>query len=158
MDNLASTRTATPDDADRIRSIARAAYFKYVARIGREPAPMSADFPALIAAGYVIVAEDRGGIKAYMVSWPEEDAHFIDNIAVDPEHQGRGLGRRLIEHAAMEARRLRLPAVRLHTNVAMTENLAMYAHFGFVETHRATEHGFQRVYLRWSLDGRRSKT
>ena len=86
-----------------------------------------------------------------MVSWPETDAYFIDNIAVDPEHQGKGLGRYLIEHAATEARRLRLPAVRLYTNVAMTENLAMYAHIGFVETHRGTEDGFDRVYLRWSL-------
>jgi hypothetical protein len=27
----------------------------------------------------------------------------------------------------------------------------MYAHLGFVETHRAVEKGFDRVYLRWSL-------
>jgi ribosomal protein S18 acetylase RimI-like enzyme len=142
---------------DRIRAIAHAAYAKYVARIGREPAPMVADFAALIAAGYVVVAEDRDGIKGYMIGWPEADAYLIDNIAVDPEHQGQGLGRYLIEHAATEARRLRLPAVRLYTNVAMTENLAMYAHIGFVETHRATEHGFERAYLRWSLDDRRHK-
>jgi len=51
-----------------------------------------------------------------------------------------------------------LPAVRLYTNVAMTENLAMYAHMGFVETHRATKDGFQRAYLRWSLDDHRQKT
>ena len=112
---------------------------------------------ALIAAGYVVVAEDRDGINGYMIGWPEADAYFIDNIAVDPAHQGQGLGRYLIEYAAFEARRLRLPAVRLYTNVAMTENLAMYAHIGFVETHRATEHGFERAYLRWSLDDQRHK-
>ena len=67
MNNPASIRSATPDDADRIRAIARAAYVKYVARIGREPAPMVADFAALIAADYVIVAEDRDGIKGYMI-------------------------------------------------------------------------------------------
>ena len=27
----------------------------------------------------------------------------------------------------------------------------MYAHLGFVETHRAMEKGFHRVYMRWSL-------
>jgi ribosomal protein S18 acetylase RimI-like enzyme len=119
---------------------------------------MVADFAALIAAGYVVVAEDRDGINGYMIGWPEADAYFIDNIAVDPEHQGQGLGRYLIEYAATEAKRLQLPAVRLHTNVAMMENLAIYARIGFVETHRATEHGFQRVYLRWSLDDRRLAT
>jgi hypothetical protein len=33
----------------------------------------------------------------------------------------------------------------------MTENLSMYAHLGFVETHRAMEKGFHRVYLRLTL-------
>ena len=89
MNNPASIRRATPEDADRIRAIARAAYVKYVARIGREPAPMVADFAARIAAGHAVVAEDGDGIKGYMISWPEADAYFIDNIAVDPEHQGR---------------------------------------------------------------------
>ena len=119
---------------------------------------MVADFAARIAAGHAVVVEDGDGIKGYMIGWPEAGAYFIDNIAIDPEHQGEGLGRYLIEHAATEANRLRLPAVRLYTNVAMTENLAMYAHIGFVETHRAVEDGFQRVYLRWSLDDRRPKT
>ena len=96
--------------------------------------------------------------KVLKDSWSEADAYFIDNIAVDPEHQGEGLGRYLIEYAATEAHRLRLPAVRLYTNVAMTENLAMYAHIGFVETHRATEDGFQRAYLSWSLDGQGQRT
>ena len=158
MNSPASIRRATSEDVDRIRAIAHAAYVKYVARIGREPAPMVADFAALIAAGYVVVAEDRGGINGYMIGWPDADAYFIDNIAVDPEHQGQGLGRYLIEYAAFEARRLRLPTVRLYTNVAMTENLAMYAHIGFVETHRTTEHGFERAYLRWSLDDRRLRS
>jgi len=36
-------------------------------------------------------------------------------------------------------------------NEAMTENLSMYAHLGFVETHRAVEKGFHRVYLRLTL-------
>jgi len=30
----------------------------------------------------------------------------------------------------------------------MTENLALYAHLGFTETHRVTEDGFRRVYMR----------
>jgi ribosomal protein S18 acetylase RimI-like enzyme len=150
-DQFASIREATPDDADRIRAIAQAAYVKYVSRMGRKPAPMTACFGEQIAAGHAVVIEIGNGIKGYMIAWPEADAYFIDNIAVDPAHQGRGLGRSLIEHAATMARRFQLPAVRLHTNIAMTENLSMYAHIGFVETHRATENGFHRVYLSWSV-------
>src|SRR6516162_2018576 len=134
-------RKATAEDTARIGAIARAAYAKYVPRIGREPAPMVADFAAEVAAGHVVVIGTAGAVDGYMIAWPETDTYFIDNIAVDPARQGKGLGRRLIEHAVGEARRFQLPSIRLYTNVAMTENLSMYAHLGFVETHRATEKG-----------------
>jgi ribosomal protein S18 acetylase RimI-like enzyme len=149
-------RGATADDAARVAAIARAAFVKYIPRIGREPTPMLVDFAAEIVAGRVTVIEAAGGVNGYMIAWPEADAYFIDSIAVDPERQGEGLGRHLIVHAATEAKRLRLPAVRLYTNVMMTENLSLYAHIGFVETHRAMENGFHRVYMRWNLlnDGR----
>ena len=54
---IASIRAAAPEDLDAIRRIARAAYAPYVPRIGREPAPMVADFAAAIAAGQVWVAD-----------------------------------------------------------------------------------------------------
>ena len=151
LSNTPLIRSATADDAARIGAIARAAYAKYVPRIGREPAPMVADFDAEIAAHLIVVIETAGKISGYMIAWPEADAYFIDNIAVDPGCQGDGLGRRLIDHAVAQAHRLHLPALRLYTNALMIENLSMYAHIGFVETHRAIEKGFNRVYMRWSL-------
>jgi len=86
-----------------------------------------------------------------MVAWAEIDAYFVDNIAVDPARQGRGLGRKLMAHAADEAKRRHLLAIRLYTNAAMTENLSMYAHMEFIETHRVVEKGFARVYMRWTV-------
>jgi ribosomal protein S18 acetylase RimI-like enzyme len=146
-------RKATAEDTARIGAIARAAYAKYVPRIGREPPPMVADFAAEVAAGHVAVIATAEAVDGYMIAWPETDAYLVDNIAIDPARQGEGLGRQLIDHAVGEARRRRLPAIRLYTNAAMTENLSMYAHMGFVETHRAVEKGFDRVYLRWTLPG-----
>jgi ribosomal protein S18 acetylase RimI-like enzyme len=151
LSNTPLIRSATADDVARIGAIARAAYTKYVPRIGREPAPMVADFGAEIAAHRVVVIEAAEKVSGYMIAWPEADAYFVDNIAVDPGCQGEGLGRRVIEHAVAEAKRLHLPALRLYTNVLMTENLSMYAHMGFVETHRAIEKGFHRVCMRRSL-------
>jgi ribosomal protein S18 acetylase RimI-like enzyme len=144
-------RGGSTDDAGRIGSIARAAYAKYTARIGREPAPMLADFAAEIAADHVAVIEADGLVVGYMIAWAESDAYVIDNIAVDPAHQGTGLARQLIDHARREANRHGLPAIRLYTNVTMTENLSMYAHLGFVEMHRAWEKGFHRAYLRLAV-------
>jgi ribosomal protein S18 acetylase RimI-like enzyme len=144
-------RKARAEDAVRIGAIAWAAYSKYVARIGREPAPMLADFAAEIAADHVVVTGTDGRIDGYMIAWPETDAYFIDNVAVDPAQQGKGLGRQLIRHAVAEATRHRPSAIRLYTNAAMTENLSMYARMGFVETHRVVEKGFDRIDMRWVL-------
>ena len=149
----AAIRPATADDCVRIAAIAHAAYIDYVPRIGRPPAPMLADFAAEIAARRVVVVESAGAVAGYMVAWAEPDAYYIDNVAVEPARQGQRLGRALIAHAAATARLLGLPAIRLYTNVAMTENLALYTHLGFVETHRASEDGFDRVHLRCDLDG-----
>jgi ribosomal protein S18 acetylase RimI-like enzyme len=144
-------RKATEADAAGMRAIARAAYAKYVPRIGREPSPMVADYEAAVAANRAVVIEAGGSVRGYMIAWPEPDAYFIENIGVDPVCQGGGLGRCLIDHAVSQADRLGLPALRLYTNALMTENLSMYAHIGFVETHRVVEKGFHRVYLRWLL-------
>src|SRR5262249_28243785 len=130
-----------------------AAYAKYVPRIGREPAPMVADFAAEVAAGRVVVIATAGAGGGHMIAWPQADAYLIDKIAIDPAPQGQGLGRGLMEPAVGEAKRRCLPAIRLYTNAAMTENLSIYAHMGFVETHRAVEKGANRVYLRWTLPG-----
>src|SRR3982074_383394 len=155
LSNTPRIRNAVAGDVARIGAIARAAYAMYVPRIGREPAPMTADFEAEVAANRVVVIEAAGSVRGYMIAWPEPDAYFIDNIALDPESQGDGLGRRLIDHAVAQAEKLKLPALRLYTNVLMTENLSMYAHIGFVETHRVVEKGFHRVYMRWNLHGKR---
>ncbi|WP_174263651.1 GNAT family N-acetyltransferase [Hyphomicrobium sp. CS1BSMeth3] len=113
---------------------------------------MMADYDGEVVAGRAVVIEVDGSVGGYMVAWPEGDAYYIDNIGVDPNRQGAGLGRRLIEHAAAEARHLGLPALRLYTNVAMVESLAMYTYLGFVETHRGTtEKGFDVIYMRRSL-------
>lgn len=148
---VAHLRAAAPADAARLREIARAAYQKYVPRIGREPMPMGADFAGQIAAARVIVVEADGTVAGYMVAWAECDAYYIDNIAVDPAHQGRGLGRMLIACAVRATRQHGLGAIRLYTNAAMRENLAIYARIGFVETRRASEDGFDRVFMRWDL-------
>jgi ribosomal protein S18 acetylase RimI-like enzyme len=149
--NTPHIRAAAADDAALMREIARAAYAKYVPRIGREPAPMVADYEAAVAANHAVVIEAAGSVRGYMIAWPEPGAYFIENIGVDPGYQGCGLGRRLIDHAVSRADTLGLPALRLYTNALMSENLAMYAHIGFVETHRALEKGFHRVYLGWIL-------
>jgi ribosomal protein S18 acetylase RimI-like enzyme len=88
----------------------------------------------------LVVLEDDG-----------EDALLLDNIAVATASQGRGIGRYLIDFAVSEARRRGHAYLRLYTHVLMTENIALYARLGFVETGRVTKSGFDRVYMEKSI-------
>jgi ribosomal protein S18 acetylase RimI-like enzyme len=115
---------------------------------------MYADYAAAISAGHVAVAEQGNAINGYLIGYADGDSYFVENIAVDPRCQGGGIGGALLRHAIDEARRLNLSSVRLFTNTEMTESRSFYAHFGFVETHRALEHGYDRVYMRLALEYR----
>ena len=88
-------RRAEPADRAAVEAIVAAAYAKYVERIGKPPGPMLDDYAALIAAGAVSVwTEPDGAIAALIVLLPKPDHLLLDNIAVHPDRQGRGLGRR----------------------------------------------------------------
>ncbi len=73
---------------------------------------------------------------------------LLENIAVLPAAQGQGIGSRLLALAENQARNLHLSEIQLYTNEAMTENLAYYPRHGYIETHRAEQDGFQRVFFR----------
>jgi N-acetylglutamate synthase-like GNAT family acetyltransferase len=148
LPDATSIRKALVNDTARIQAITRAAYSKYVPRIGREPAPMLTDFAKQIATGDVVVIEQAGQVAGYMIARPQAEAYLIEDVAIDPARQGEGLGHQLMTHAVSEARRLKLSGLCLYTNAAMTENLSIYAYMGFVETHRAIEDGYDRVYMR----------
>ncbi len=70
-----------------------------MARIGRAPAPMVADFAGLVAAGEVHVLLAGGAPAGFIVIRPGEGHLFVENVALHPERQGEGLGRRLLDFA-----------------------------------------------------------
>jgi ribosomal protein S18 acetylase RimI-like enzyme len=72
----------------------------------------------------------------------------VDNVAIHPDYQGKGLGLKLMALAEEEAQRLGLTTVTLYTNERMTENIELYKRLGYTETKRKTEQGYQRVYMR----------
>jgi ribosomal protein S18 acetylase RimI-like enzyme len=149
---MTTLRPATTADVEQITHLTRDAYAVYAPRIGREPAPMTADNAALVEAGEVWVAtNDDGAVLGALVVRPVGDALFLESVAVAPAHQGEGIGGLLIAHAEELARRQGAEAVTLYTNARMTENVSLYAALGYEETGRATEDGFDRVYFRKSL-------
>lgn len=140
-------RPALPEDAEAIRALVRAAYAKYIPRLGREPAPMNDDYAARIAAGQAWVLEDGGALAGALILEDEPGALLLYNIAVAPAAQGKGVGKRLVAFTEAEARRRGYALLRLYTNELMVENVAMYPRLGFTETHRGSEAGHRRVYF-----------
>jgi GNAT superfamily N-acetyltransferase len=140
-------RKAEPGDVAELSAIAAAAYEPYVARIGRPPAPMTADYASAVGRGQVWVAVDDGRIAGLLVLVPAPDHLLLENVAVRPAAQRTGIGARLLALAEDQARQLGLAEIRLYTNVAMTENLVYYPRHGYVETHRGEGDGFSRVYF-----------
>lgn len=139
-------RRAREIDVSAVNDIVERAYSVYIEHIGRRPAPMDDDYAEKIRQGHTFVADD-GGVAGLIVLIHEADHVLIENVAVDPRRQGEGIGRALLSYAETHARELRARTLRLYTNVAMTENLALYSSLGYQETNRRSENGFERVYL-----------
>jgi glutathione S-transferase len=140
-------RPAHWHEATVVRDVVHAAYAHYIARIGKPPGPMLDDYPRRVADGQVWVLDHAGEIVGILVLEENDDGFLLDNIAVLPQHQGRGHGRTLMRFAEAEAERRGHDHIRLYTHVLMTENIALYRRAGYVETHRIAEKGFDRVYM-----------
>lgn len=140
-------RRAVSAEAPSIRALVERAYAGYVERIGRRPAPMDHDYEERIAKGRVFVLEDGGQLVGIIVLEQGDDHLLVENVAVDPARQGEGIGRALLAFAEETARSAGLSVLRLYTNAAMTENLALYPRLGYEEVDRRTDNGFERVFF-----------
>jgi ribosomal protein S18 acetylase RimI-like enzyme len=149
-------RPAVPADEPAIVACVQAAYEHYIARMGKPPAPMLADYGALIAQGVVYVLPGDAGLRGVLVAFPKDGTFFIENVAVDPRYQGQGLGTRLMTFAEELATAAGLTAITLYTNELMSENVRYYGKIGYMETARRTEDGYRRVYMRKALTSPRA--
>lgn len=144
-------RQAEERDLDAVVTCVRAAYSKYIARIGKEPAPLLADYAALIAQEVVYVLSGEEGVRGVLVMMPQGRRMFVENVAVDPRSQGQGLGRMLMAFVEQQARKEQLDEIYLYTNELMTENLFFYRRLGFAEEARRVHDGYRRVFLRKAI-------
>ena len=144
-------RRATVDDLPAIRAVIDAAYARYLTRMDKPPTPMLRDYGPSVEAGTTWVTGSP--ITAVLTLYPRDDHLYVENIAVDPSAQGRGLGRALMEFAEQEAARRGLSRMALVTHEVMTENQAIYARLGYIETGRRSEDGYRRIYMEKPLTG-----
>jgi len=90
---------------------------------------------ASMAQGTILVAEDGEGRLVASVYTELRGKHgYVGMLAVDPEDQGGGMGRRLMQAAEERFRAYGCEAVEITVLSLRPELLPIYRRFGFVET------------------------
>jgi molybdopterin-guanine dinucleotide biosynthesis protein A len=147
-------RRATAADAGQIGALSRAAYARFVERIGRLPEPLTVDYGEVLANSVVWVVEDGSkAVVGALVLRPAADHLLIWSVAVAPDRQRAGIGRRLLALAEREALRAGLPEIRLYTNEKMTENIALYARRGYEIARREERADRVIIHMRKAVPG-----
>ena len=131
MGDRLELRQAKATDAAAIRELTRAAYAKWVPLIGREPKPMTANYDEAVTRHRFDLLYVDGTLAALIETIREPDHLLVENVAVSPDFQGRGLGRKLMAHAELLAREQGFDEIRLYTNQRFAENIALYRRLGY---------------------------
>ncbi len=131
MPEQLALRRAVPAEAGIVRALTRQAYAKWVPLIGREPRPMQADYERAVRQHRIDIAW-RGDVPVGLIETVGQADHLlIENVAVAPAWQGQGIGRALLAHAERLAAAQGCRELRLYTNKAFAENVALYRRVGY---------------------------
>ncbi|WP_336886371.1 GNAT family N-acetyltransferase [Rhizobium sp. SL42] len=95
------------------------------------------DFPADNVTA-IVVAETDGKI----VGWTARDGEpdYISDLWVAPDHQGRGVGRALLEHAFLLMKREGIKMARIATHAGNSGAIRLYERCGFNLVWQGLEH------------------
>lgn len=78
------------------------------------------------------VAEIGGQVVGYGGMWLIIDEAHITNIAVYPDHRGKGVGRRIVEKLIEESKKLNIRKMSLEVRRSNIVAQSLYKKFGFV--------------------------
>lgn len=126
---------ATSEDTAAFTACILAAYAAYKAR-GISLPPVAEGVAEDIGLGRVWLARENGNLLGGIVVSRDDASVKIHNLAIHPDHQGRGLGRLLVAKAIDLARDNRCISLTLATHAEIPSNVALYEHLGFKVMHR----------------------
>jgi len=131
-------RAANNGDCEKVTSLVYGVLIEY----GLKPDPDSTDtdikdieLSYFERGGLFFVLEEKGSsiIGAYGLYPLDEQTCELRKMYLQKEYRGRGLGRMLLEDALSQARRLGFRRIVLETASVLTEAIALYKSYGFVE-------------------------
>lgn len=124
-------RRAGPADVALVRTMTLAAYAKWVPIMGIKPLPMLADYNRAVVDHRIDLLIEGEPVALIETVARERDV-MIENLCVDPAHQGRGFASLLLAHADALAFEAGHGTLRLYTNRLMADNIALYRRNGFL--------------------------
>ena len=92
----------------------------------------------------VFLALQDGRIAGCIFALERAADFYVGKLAVTPELQGQGIGRRLMQAVEDFARSRNKPAIELQTRIELTANHATFARLGFRESGRTAHEGYDR--------------
>ncbi len=124
-------RQAGGQDAEAIRSLVHEAYAKWIPLLGREPIPMTVDYHDALTKHRFDMMYFTGDLVGLIETAGERDYLLIVNVAVAPAHQGKGMGRALMQHAERLAAGTGFGEVKLYTNKLFAADVSFYLRLGY---------------------------
>lgn len=125
-------RKADLADADALQKCMHSAYIKYSDRIDTKALPpMTVNYKNEISSFPVWVVEFNNQIIAGLVLVFEDEYASLANIAINPDFQGKGLGKFLLNFAEQEASNNGYSEIQLATHILFTENVLFYTKQGW---------------------------
>lgn len=103
---------------------------------------------AMLGAHHVWVYENNKKIVGLLILIEKETHILLDNVAVHPSFQGQGLGKKLMNLAETESKKLGFNEIQLYTHENMFANQTIYKKLGYEEFDRRSERGLNRVYMK----------
>jgi GNAT superfamily N-acetyltransferase len=129
----ARIRGAVPEDAEDIARVVNAAFV--VERVALEGDRTDSNHVrVMMDTGKFLVAESGSGLAGCVYIEPSGERSYLGLLSVDPQHQGGGLGRRLLTAAEDWARSAGSRAMDLRIISPRAELLPFYRRLGYVET------------------------
>lgn len=122
---MISIRSMSITDLDKVYDI----------EASNQPVPWSFGiFEDCLEAGYEAwVLEINKAIEGYILIYVKAGECHILNICVRTEHRGKGLGKKLLQHALKYARKKKADIVLLEVRPTNIKALKLYQHLGFNE-------------------------